>query len=73
MLQESNLIHHPQKLGWMGALNNDDPQETPILSEVFQDEEPLFIGKAVLEPAAISFHGFTNPLLIDRPPPAPGA
>jgi hypothetical protein len=70
MLQESSLSHHPQRVGWSGTLNNDDPQENPELSEVFQVGEPLFMGNAVLGRVAISFHGLTNPLLIDRPPPA---
>ncbi len=73
MLQTSNLIRHPGGLGWTDALNNDDPQENPELFEVFQDEEPLFMGKAVLELVAISFLGLANPLLIDRPPPVLGA
>lgn len=73
VLQESNLIHHPQKVGWKGALNNDDPQENPALVQVFEDGKPLFMGKAVLELVAIYYHGLANPLLIDRPPPALGA
>ena len=73
MLQETNLIHHPQGLGWTDALNNDDPQEIPQLFEAFKDQEPLFMGKAVFVPVAFSFHSLANPLLIDRPPPTPGA
>lgn len=73
MLQESNLIHHSQRAGWTSALNNDDPEEYPELVEVFQEKKPLFMGKAAREHVAISFHGLTNPLLIDRPPPIPGA
>jgi hypothetical protein len=72
ILQETNLINRPQGFGWTEDMNNGDPKEIPSVFQAFQDEEPLFMGAAALKLFRFSFHNRSNPLLIDRPPPAMG-
>jgi len=73
IIQESGPIHQYENLIRTFAVNNDDSQEIPALVEAFQDEEPLYVETAVLELFTLKSNDLANPLLIDRPPPSPGA
>ncbi len=73
ILQEANFFIGTQGLGLFEGMENGDPGVLSPVFKAFQNEEQWFIGEAALRHSRYLFHCFTNPLLIDRPPPAMGA
>ena len=73
LLQDTNFFIGIQGPGWTEDVDKGDPKEIPLDFQSFQNEEYLFIGAFVLNPFPSLSHTHSNPLLIDLPPPIPGA
>ena len=69
-LQEANSLFSTQGLGWFEEIEKNDPGVLPPVFQAFQNEGQDFIGKALLRSFKYVCHFHSNPLLIDRPPPA---
>ncbi len=69
IIQETNQFSDTAGLGSIEDTKNDDPIEMPTVFRAFQNEEQSFIGAGTLKHFTCLFHRFSNPLLIDIPPP----
>jgi hypothetical protein len=68
-LTESNLLIGAQGLGWLEIIDKGDSCVLSPVFEASQHENTLFLCNAAIRHFRYLPHCFTNPLLIDRPPP----